>query len=52
MHFYDYEAKLRKNDPPATPGPSYPDAPRWTYNQASAPIDRIQSVEGHSVRTG
>ncbi|KAF8582166.1 glycoside hydrolase family 127 protein [Ramaria rubella] len=52
LHFYDYEATLRNNDPPAKPGPSYPTAPRWSYNQADAPISHIQTVEGHSVRAG
>jgi hypothetical protein len=52
VHYYDYEADLRNNDPPAKPGPSYPTAPRWAYNQADASISHINSVEGHSVRAG
>lgn len=49
-HFYDYEATLRNNDPPAKPGPAYPTAPRWAYNQADAPISELKTIEGHSVR--
>ncbi|KIJ46906.1 glycoside hydrolase family 127 protein, partial [Sphaerobolus stellatus SS14] len=51
-YYYDYEAELRQNDPPAKPGPAYPTAPRWAYNQADAPISSLNSIEGHSVRAG